>query len=161
MTPPPDNTPWWAWLLAVVLVAVVAQIPVLVQLVRTRKAVSAVQDQVQNSHETNLRVDIDAVKATAAAAESHAAGANTEATLAKESSHRTERLAEDLVKSLRAIEHSMDRREKLAAEFQEESREDRAGIRRDLETFAKESRADRETLHGELQQIHQIVDPLA
>lgn len=59
MTPPPANTPWWAWLLGLAIVfAVPATMTYLAQK-RTRRDLSEIKDQVKNTHETNLREDLD------------------------------------------------------------------------------------------------------
>ena len=137
MPTPPEGTPWWAWLIGVVLA--VGLPAILVALIQQHRKVDAVVDQVKNTHDTNLRNDLDEAK--------------LEAKLAKESSHRTERLAEDLIKTVRALEHSIDRRDLLRAEFEGESRADRARIREDLASFRDESRT-------ELAALHRIVDPL-
>lgn len=73
MPTPPDNVPWLAWAIVVVILALIAQIPVLVQSYRTRQDLksvkadmettktdtAAVREQVQNTHTTNLRADMD------------------------------------------------------------------------------------------------------
>lgn len=59
MTPPPDGTPWWAWLLG--LLVAVALPAIAVALIQQGKRVSAIKEQVQNTHETNLRDDVDAL----------------------------------------------------------------------------------------------------
>lgn len=115
-TNPPEGTPWWAWLIYGVLV--IGLPTIIVAIIQQWRRVDEIRDQVKNTHSTNLRADIDETKA--------------EATLAKESSHRTERLTQDLIKSLRAIEHSIDRHEKLRAEFEAESRADRELLHREL-----------------------------
>ena len=125
MTPaPPDDLPWLAWAIVIITLALIAQIPMLIQHRRTREDVrttrddvAQVKEQVANTHSTNLRVDIDAAKASAS-------DAATDAKLAAEASHRTERLVEDLVKSIRAGEHSADRRYELHAKEIETVRAD-------------------------------------
>ena len=112
---PPEGTPWWAWLLyGVVVIGLPA---IAVALIQQRHKVDEIQEQVKNNHESNLRVDVDEAKASAA-------NAHTEASLAKESAHRVERLARDLIITMRAVEHAIDRRDKLHAEAMTELRED-------------------------------------
>ena len=106
MPTPPEGMPWWAWAIVVIALAFIAQTPTLIQSRRAMRDVAEVKEQVKNTHETNLRVDLDRVSTTA---DDGAA----QAKLAAESAHRTERHVEDLVKSIRAMEHSMDRRDKL------------------------------------------------
>lgn len=110
MTPPPDGTPWWGWLIAVVLVALVSALSAYFVNRGTKRDVASIKDQVQNTHTTNLRVDVDEVKA--------------QATLAAESAHRTERFVADLAESIRATEHSADRRYKLTNEAIQEIQTD-------------------------------------
>lgn len=117
MPTPPDGIPWLAWAIVVVVLALVAQIPVLVQQHRTKRDVQEVKDQVKNTHTTNLRVDLDSVASTAA-------DAAADAKLAAESAHRVERHVEDLAKSLRAAEHSADRRYEMHVAAIEEVRSD-------------------------------------
>lgn len=105
---PPEGTPWWAWLTYGVLVLGLPSI--LVALIQQRHRVEEIKEQVKNTHTSNLREDVDVAK--------------QQATLAAESSHRTERLAEDLIRSIRAIEHSMDRRDRLQTAANEEVRKD-------------------------------------
>ncbi|MFD6163699.1 hypothetical protein ACFWFR_00805 [Oerskovia sp. NPDC060287] len=76
MTPPPAGTPWWAWLLAVVLVVGVpaltalavawVQRPVRKALARQEESLSraatvaeTIRHQVENDHTRNLRDDVD------------------------------------------------------------------------------------------------------
>ena len=125
MPTPPDGIPWLAWAVVVVVLALIAQVPLLVQQHRTKRDVAEVKDQVKNTHSTNLREDMDENRKIAA-------DARTEASLAKEASHRTERLAEDLLKTLRAVEHSLDRRDKLHLEAMDELREDQQRTGADL-----------------------------
>lgn len=76
-----------------------------------------IEEQVVNSHGTNLRNDLDK-------ANRNAADALAEARLAKESAHRTESLVKDLVVTLRSTEHSVERHTGLQAKAVEEVRED-------------------------------------
>lgn len=64
------------------------------------RAVREVRSQVQNEHSSNLRHDLDA--------------AADAAKQAKEAAHRTERYVKDLDVSLKALEHSLDRRFEMA-----------------------------------------------
>lgn len=108
--------------------------------IQQRRRVDTVVEQVKNTHDTNLRVDLDEAKA--------------QATLAKESAHRVERLVEDLLKTIRWVEASMDRREGLHAKFEHESASDRAAIRQDLAEIRAESQADRRRIKQELERYH-------
>ena len=93
------DAPWWINVILTVLI--LAVIPALTWLGNrsTRRDVKEIKAQTNNSHETNLREDVDLAKDDARAA--------------KESSHRTERHVVDLVKSVRAVEHSLDLRTDL------------------------------------------------
>lgn len=62
MTPPPEGTPWWAWLLAVILLAVISAASSRLATRPLHREVTQVRTQVQNSHETNLRDDIDEMR---------------------------------------------------------------------------------------------------
>lgn len=69
VTPPPDGTPWWAWAAVVVLLAVIpwlttraAQRPLHKQVAQVVDDAAATRTQVQNSHRTNLRDDLDAMR---------------------------------------------------------------------------------------------------
>lgn len=77
----------------------------------TRRDVREIKEQTNNSHATNLREDIDQAKA--------------EAREAKEGVHRVERHVVDLTKSIRANEHSLDRRSDLADRALSDAVEDR------------------------------------
>lgn len=124
----PEGIPWVAWSIVVVLLALIGGIPALITALYTRRdtkkeigkakgVIDEVREQVANTHSTNLREDIDRTKA-------RAADAAADAKLAAESSHRTERLVEDLIKSIRAGEHSADRRYGLQQDSLEEVRKD-------------------------------------
>ena len=106
MTPPPEGTPWWAWLIGVVLFALIGVIGLLI------------------TNHRNLREDMDKTHELAE-------NAATDAKLAAESSHRTERLVEDLVRSIRAMEHSADRRDLIATKAL-------TGVRDDLDAHLTE-----------------------
>lgn len=133
MSPAPEGTPWWVWLIAVMVPAMAA---IAVAQIQQRRRVDTVVEQVKNTHDTNLRADLDEAKA--------------QATLAKESAHRVERLVEDLLKTIRWVEASMDRREGLHAQFEHESAADRQRIRRDLAEMRAESQAERQRVKQEL-----------
>ncbi|GII98397.1 hypothetical protein Slu03_07750 [Sediminihabitans luteus] len=66
---PPDGTPWWAWFIVAVVVATGPALaifgPSLVRRLNRPIAeqVEVVREQVQNSHETNFRDDLDRVLA--------------------------------------------------------------------------------------------------
>jgi CHASE1-domain containing sensor protein len=132
--PPPEGTPWWAWLIVGVAGALGT---IVVALIQQHRKVDAVVEQVKNTHDTNLRTDLDEAK--------------QEARLARESSHRLERFVEDLLKTIRSMEASMDRREGLHAQFEHESAKDRADIRQDLAEIRAESQADRRRVQQELE----------
>ena len=73
MTPPPEGTPWWVWLLAIVAVQAAGLVATLITRRDTKselkdaKAAAALAthmsaqtlDQVQNTHTVNLRADLD------------------------------------------------------------------------------------------------------
>lgn len=139
----PDGISWIVWLLAIIatpLLGAGASIAVALITRRDTKrelgeigpAVQATVEQVKNTHQTNLRVDVDEAKQSAAAAERHAANANTNAQLASESTTRTERLVKDLVITMRAMEHAIDRRDRLHADAMTEIDEDVRAVRGDL-----------------------------
>lgn len=102
--------PWWGWALVVVLLAAIPVIPTTIATVRSlgraRRDIREVKDEVKNSHPTNLRADLDELATTVQRVEGVAA-------LALEGAHRNERLSGDILRSLRAVEHSLDRRDKL------------------------------------------------
>ena len=139
----PDETPWWAvwwyWIVSPLIVAIPTTVLLLVTRANNKRELAAasekldtVQEQVANTHTTNLRVDIDEAKASSAAAEAHAADAKNEAGLAKESSHRTERLVRDLITTMRALEHAVDRRDQLHADAMGELDTDVRAVRQGL-----------------------------
>ena len=114
MTPPPEGTPWWAWLIGVVLVAMCGVIGLLIT---NHRNLATVKDQVKNSHTSNLREDMDETRRIAA-------DAAADAKLGAESSHRTERLVADLILSIRAMEHSADRRDRITTGTLNQVRDD-------------------------------------
>lgn len=88
--------------LAVLITAVVGAIVTLLKTRSdTKKELKIVKDQVKNKHETNLREDVDEAK-------TEAANARSEAMMARESSHRNERHLEDIKRSMRSLERSLD-----------------------------------------------------
>lgn len=103
MPPIDPDAPWLVnIILLLVAVALSAAVPVIVSHLsakrrqeETQAAVAEVREQVANTHTTNLRADID---------------------LLGESVHRIERHLEDNVRSIRALEHSIDRRYTLQSE---------------------------------------------
>lgn len=117
MPTPPEGTPWWAWLLGLLIIFGGPAVASWLAGRKTRADVREIKEQVKNTHESNLRVDMDATREVAGAA-------LEQAKLGAESSHRTERLAEDLIRSIRAMEHSMDRRDKLQTDALNEVRGD-------------------------------------
>ena len=124
-TPLVETLPVWVWFCGLVVTsligpAVVAWInnkKIRAEAESTRVDVAEIKEQVKNTHESNLRADMDETRGVATESKE-------EATEAKESSHRTERLVKDLMTSLRAIEHSMDRRDKLQTKALGEVSED-------------------------------------
>jgi hypothetical protein len=94
--------------------AVLVGIISLVATYANRQDVKDVKEQVKNTHETNLRQDIDKVKEDAA--------------LASNSAHRTERFVEDLNTTIDSFEKSLERHTKLWAKAMSE-------IRGDVSTF--------------------------
>lgn len=115
MTPPPEGTPWWVWLLAVLVVtAITAGSTVLAarRAIRPTSAdVAAIREQVQNAHTTNLREDLDTIRTELVEVKALAANAAAGSTSASLAAHRAERFASDLAVSLRSVEHSLDRRD--------------------------------------------------
>ncbi|PFG16269.1 uncharacterized protein DUF2746 [Propionicimonas paludicola] len=55
----PAGTPWWAWLIATVIVVGVPALVTWLTQRRTRQDVTAIKEQVANTHTTNLREDLD------------------------------------------------------------------------------------------------------
>ena len=114
---PPDGIPWLAWALVVVAIAAIGSLPGVVAALVSRRDMGAIKAQVQNTHTSNLREDLDTAVESATTA-------SAAATLASDSAHRTERYVEDLNKSIRAIEHSLDRNNKLHEDAIDEVRAD-------------------------------------
>lgn len=124
-TPIVENLPVWVWFAGLLVTsvlgpAVVAWInnkKIRAEAESTRVDVAEIKEQVKNTHESNLREDMDLTRGIATESKE-------EAIEAKESSHRTERLVKDLMTSIRAMEHSMDRRQQQATKDLGEVRED-------------------------------------
>lgn len=163
----PDETPWWAvwwyWLLSSIIVGAPTLVAVLLtrrhnkkELKETKDSLEVVKEQVANTHETNLREDLDKVAETGQRSEKYAADANANARLAMESSSRTERLVDDMLKTLSAIEHSMDRRDRLHAEAMTELEDDLGKVREDL----REHLEDVPRLVDSVLERHQLDCPL-
>ena len=112
MPPIDPDAPWWVnTILLLVAVALSAAVPVIVSHLsakrrqeETQAAVAEVREQVTNTHTTNLRADID---------------------LLGESVHRIERHLEDNGRTIRALEHSIDRRYTIQSEALAGAVEDR------------------------------------
>ena len=119
MPPIDPDAPWWVnALLIVAALLIVSALPAWLTYRATRDKLAAValdtaevKEQVKNTHESNLRHDIDALKA----------GLDVQV----EASHRVERYVTDVAESLRAIEHSLDRRYRIQAKDLEHAVEDR------------------------------------
>ena len=118
MPPIDPDAPWWInALLILVALLIVSALPAGLTYRATRDKLTAVaqdtadvKEQVKNAHSTNLRHDIDALQA----------GLDVQA----EASHRVERYVSDFAESLRAIEHSLDRRYRIQAKDLEHAIED-------------------------------------
>ena len=80
----PEGTPWWAWLIAVVVIAICGVGAAMWQ------RLGSIDRQVGNDHKTNLRDDVD--KLTTGL-------------------ERVEGYLRDLDKTIRAVQHSMVRRD--------------------------------------------------
>ncbi len=80
----PEGTPWWAWLIAVVVIAICGVGAAMWQ------RLGSIDKQVGNDHKTNLRDDVD--KLTTGL-------------------ERVEGYLRDLDKTIRAVQHSMVRRD--------------------------------------------------
>lgn len=104
--PPPNNLPYWAWLIGLMIVTLGTLGGVYLTQRRTRSDMAEIKHQVKNSHETNLREDVDAIAASQESMSQRHIRTD-------EAVHRVERAFADLDRSIRAIEHSMDRRDKL------------------------------------------------
>lgn len=116
----PEGTPWWAWLLGVGIVALCGLLGALWSRARrTTEGVARLEEQVTNTHSTNLRDDLDAVSVKVREL-------TTVATLTREAVDRVERYLTDMDKTVRAVQHSMDRRDKIHDESLADVREDLA-----------------------------------
>lgn len=125
---PPAGTPWWAWLIAVVVAALIAAIASVaashVASRGTRQDVAAIKHQVQNSHTSNLRVDLDGLRTRMDQTHALAADAAEGAKTAAQAAARTDRYVADVAKSVRSLEHSLDRRDERIGREIEEVRKD-------------------------------------
>ena len=118
MPPIDPDAPWWVnALLILAALLIVSALPAWLTYRATRdKLASVAQDtadvkeQVKNTHSTNLRNDLDALRSDV----------QTQA----EAIHRVERHVEDVAESVRAIEHSLDRRYRIQAKDLEHAVED-------------------------------------
>ena len=112
MPPIDPDAPWWVnTILLLVAVAASATVPVVVSHMsakrrqeETQATLAEVREQVANTHTTNLRADID---------------------LLGEAIHRMERYLEDTGKTIRSVEHSLDRRTRIQEGALEAAIEDR------------------------------------
>lgn len=59
MTPPPEGTPGWMWLLAVLAVTGIVAVTNFLTNRSQRADLREVKEQVANTHDTNLRHDVD------------------------------------------------------------------------------------------------------
>lgn len=107
---PPDGIPWIAWAAVVLAIAVIGSVPGVVAALVSRRDMATIKAQVKNTHDRNLREDLDS------AVES--------ANLAAASAHRTERYVADLNETIRAMQHSLDRRSDLQTTATDELRTD-------------------------------------
>ena len=90
----------------------------------TRQDVKDVKEQVKNTHDTNLRQDLDKVK--------------EETALTSASVHRTERYVEDLDTTIRSLEHSLERHTGLWAKAMAEVRSDVRTFRERMDKHVEE-----------------------
>ena len=119
MPPIIPDAPWWVnALLIVTALLIVSALPAWLTYRATRDKLAAVaqdtadvKEQVQNTHSTNLRHDLDALR--------------SDVQTQGEAVHRVERYLEDMAESTRAIEHSLDRRYRIQAKDLEHAVEDR------------------------------------
>lgn len=119
MPPLIPDAPWWANAALVILgLLAVGVIPALLTYRSTRDKLSSlaedtavVKEQVKNTHDTNLRHDVDDLKAGLASV--------------IRGQEDTGRYVADIDKSLRAIGHSLDRRDRLQTQALAEAVEDR------------------------------------
>ena len=119
MPPIVPDAPWWVnALLIVAALLIVSALPAWLTYRATRDKLAAVaqdtadvKEQVKNTHESNLRHDIDQLAAAT--------------TSSVEAIHRVERHVEDLAESIRSVEQSLDRRYRIQAKDLEHAIEDR------------------------------------
>lgn len=118
MPPIDPDAPWWInALLILAALLLVSALPAWLTYRATRDKLAAVaqdtadvKDQVKNTHSTNLRHDLDALR--------------SDVQTQGEAVHRVERHLEDMAESTRAIEHSLDRRYRIQAKDLEHAIED-------------------------------------
>lgn len=118
MPPIDPDAPWWInALLILAALLIVSALPAWLTYRATRDKLAAVaqdtadvKEQVQNTHSTNLRHDLDALR--------------SDVQTQGEAVHRVERHLEDMAESTRAIEHSLDRRYRIQAKDLEHAVED-------------------------------------
>lgn len=119
MPPIDPDAPWWInALLILAALLIMSALPAWLTYRATRDKLAAVardtadvKEQVQNTHSTNLRHDLDALR--------------FDVQTQGEAVHRVERHLEDMAESTRAIEHSLDRRYRIQAKDLEHAIEDR------------------------------------
>lgn len=132
---PPQDTPAWIWLLGLSIAVIVPAVTSILNAVighraaqaatvardavgaiaDTKREIREIHEQTTNSHVTNLRDDVDALGAAATRSERLAQDALAQSAAAAEGVVRVERLFQDLGKSIRAIEKSVDRRDNIHA----------------------------------------------
>lgn len=118
MPPIDPDAPWWInALLILAALLLVSVLPAWLTYRATRDKLAAVaqdtadvKEQVQNTHSTNLRHDLDALR--------------SDVQTQGEAVHRVERYIEDMAESTRAIEHSLDRRYRIQTKDLEHAIED-------------------------------------
>ena len=118
MPPIDPDAPWWVnALLILAALLIVSALPAWLTYRATRDKLATVaqdtadvKEQVKNTHSTNLRHDLDALR--------------SDVQTQGEAVHRVERYLEDMAESTRAIEHSLDRRYRIQAKDLEHAVED-------------------------------------
>ena len=118
MPPIDPDAPWWInALLILAALLLVSALPAWLTYRATRDKLATVaqdtadvKEQVKNTHSTNLRHDLDALR--------------SDVQTQGEAVHRVERFLEDMAESTRAIEHSLDRRYRIQAKDLEHAIED-------------------------------------
>jgi cell division protein FtsX len=67
----PEGTPWYGWVSVLAVAVLLALSPIFVSMMRkanrTEETVNSVHEQVANTHDTNLRADLDKVAAAVSA----------------------------------------------------------------------------------------------